>query len=60
MFLFLFPFLFFSYLSLYYRVPSSFFLLPDPVEGVLPLLERLFGEIKNELFFKNEARNLTF
>ena len=24
-------------------LPFTFFLLPNPVEGVLPLLERLFG-----------------
>ena len=42
---FLFPFLF-SYLSLYYRIP----LLPDPIEGVLPLLERLFGVKGHDCF----------
>ena len=31
-------------------LPFRFFLLPDPVEGVLPLLERLFGVKEHDCF----------
>ena len=41
-----FPFFFLPLLVL----PYSFFLLPDPVEGMLPLLERLFGVKGHDCF----------
>ena len=45
-FVFVFPLFFPAYLSLYYRIPF----LPDPIEGVLPFLERLFGVEGHDCF----------
>ena len=36
-------------------LPFPFFLLPNPVEGVLPLLERLFGVKGHDCFLSRLA-----
>ena len=44
----------------YYYIVSVLFLLFFSGVPAWRSMYRYYGEIKNELFFKNEARNLTF